>query len=779
MDGDLKRSQGYLDAALGASPDFPPAILFRGRLRYATEGVDAALADAEKVLAKDDKNLAAWRFKSDLLMFSKRDTAAALTAYARLVALDPASVGNRAAQITATLMSGDLKAGEALIEALRAVAPRHLQTAFFDAQLAFERGNLKRARELTQILVQYAPNLPALQMLVAAIEFQSGAYDQAELVLKKAMLALPDALPMRKLLSRTYLRTGKGDKALETLQPLLEGAAPEAEALGIAAEAHLLAGRFDRAEQLFAKALEKKPDDAAVGTALAQARLRKGDAERGLADLQAISAKSDDAQADFALVSAYIGKKAYADALKQIEVLDKKLPKSPQPLLLQARVHGLMRNADAERASLTAAVQRAPDNEPAVVSLALLDLRQGKRDAAIQRLEQAVAQNGKSELAWISLAGIHAPVDRQQAVKVLERAVAAAPGNPEMRVLLMGQLLSLQRMESALSVADAAVIAFPSRPDVLDMAGRAQLAAGRPNAALKTYATAALLQPTLPGPVLRQAEVMHITGDREGALKAAQRALGLAPDSVAAVTSVITLLNQMGQQEQALQIVKTLRQRYPGEAFTYAFEGDIRMSKRQIDEALAAFRAGLGKANASELAVRLHAALLRAERRADAAAFAAEWQQKQPKDVGFLKHLGDLATAAGDHALAERIYARAARLAPMDPAVLNDLAWALVQQKKPEALALAIRAQALAPDVPAILDTKIQALLQAGKTKEALADWEYLVATAPNAPRYRLQLAKTLIDLGDKAKARQHLELLQSVKSGVSQDDVRLLLGKL
>jgi thioredoxin-like negative regulator of GroEL len=65
------------------------------------------------------------------------------------------------------------------------------------------------------------------------------------------------------------------------------------------------------------------------------------------------------------------------------------------------------------------------------------------------------------------------------------------------------------------------------------------------------------------------------------------------------------------------------------------------------------------------------------------------------------------------------------------------------------------------------------------KTAEAIADWELLVAIAPDAPRYRLQLAKVLVGSGDRAKARQHLEALQSTKAKVNQNEVQALLGKL
>lgn len=62
------------------------------------------------------------------------------------------------------------------VDALKKIAPKHPQTVFLEAQLAYQRKDYKLARELSEQLLKIAPNNPGTLQLTGAIEYQLRSY---------------------------------------------------------------------------------------------------------------------------------------------------------------------------------------------------------------------------------------------------------------------------------------------------------------------------------------------------------------------------------------------------------------------------------------------------------------------------------------------------------------------------------------------------------------------------------------------------------------------------
>ena len=111
--------------------------------------------------------------------------------------------------------------------------------------------------------------------------------------------------------------------------------------------------------------------------------------------------------------------------------------------------------------------------------------------------------------------------------------------------------------------------------------------------------------------------------------------------------------------------------------------------------------------------------------------------RQSPNDAQVHRNLGDIYFQSGrlDPALAA--YERAIELAPRDPEIMNNLAWALATREgasvedKARALALAETAARLKPE-PFILDTLAEALFQNGRPSEALRVIETALALNPD-----------------------------------------------
>ena len=175
--------------------------------------------------------------------------------------------------------------------------------------------------------------------------------------------------------------------------------------------------------------------------------------------------------------------------------------------------------------------------------------------------------------------------------------------------------------------------------------------------------------------------------------------------------------------------------------------------------------------------MRLHQALQRAGRAADAQAMASAWLQAHPRDMLFLFHLGDEALRRQDWPAAEARYRQVLGINPAHALSLNNVAWLLLQQKQPGALALARRAVQVAPDQAALRDTLAQALAEVGQLPEAVGMQKQALALQPDDPNLRLRLARLYAQVNEKklAKAFRGAEFLYTLRLDSGQTVLSLV----
>lgn len=105
-----------------------------------------------------------------------------------------------------------------------------------------------------------------------------------------------------------------------------------------------------------------------------------------------------------------------------------------------------------------------------------------------------------------------------------------------------------------------------------------------------------------------------------------------------------------------------------------------------------------------------------------------------PNDIKILREFGHFEDRHNQLLVAEGYYAQAARLAPQNPAVLNDLSLCLARQSKPQAAAEMLhRAIALAPNKPLYRNNMATILMELGQQHEAM---QHLLAVHPTPAAY-------------------------------------------
>lgn len=763
--GEMARAQASVDAALVAVPGDPEAALMQARLMAARSEADAALKTVEALLAHTPNNYDALKFKGDLLLYAKNQPDAAFDAYSKAVEMQPGSVPAYSGVLTILLSRDKLDEAAASLAQLKKIAPNNIEAWFFDAQLAYQKKDYKKAKESIQQVLKAAPNNPRFLQLAGAIEFQMNSLVQAEYFLGKALQAQPRLLFARRMLIATHLRAGHPARAVAALPTDIDKETNDADMLTLAGQAYLQAGDAKKSQIFLARAAQLDPASVGKRTTLALARLRSGETDAAMGQLREIAKSDSGTSADLELIRAYLQRREFDQALAAIERFEQKQPGNAASSYLRGLTYlGLNDTAAAQR-NFEKALGIDPAFYPAAASLAALDLREKKPDVAKSRFENILKQDPKNLQAMLTLADLKARTGAkpEEVAQLLQKAIDAHPTAAAPRRALIDYYLITKNEKLALNTAQTALSTIPDDPQLLDALGRAQQAAGETNQALGTFGRLASTQPDSPQAQMRLAGMYLLDKKPEAAEQAWRQALKIDPKYLDAQRALIIHYLQAKKYQDALDIARTVKQQRPNEPAGWLLEGDIGVVRKNWTEAADAYRAGLKKFPLNILAIKLHAALQADDKRAEAANVAKTWLASHPKDLAFQSYLGNSALLRKDYASAESIYRAALQSQPQDPVLLNNLAWAALQQNEPGALEFAQKANELAPDRAELIDTLALALSQKGEHAKAIEMQKKAVGLQPDNPFLKLNLAKIYVNAGDKSNARIELERLAAL----------------
>ena len=767
-DGNLPGARDLQRKALLGLPGFAPALLLGARLSSADGDQAGALQQVEDLLTQQAKLSDAWLLKAELLLRldpGKRSEAQA--AYQQALAIKPDLVAAHHAIILMHMAKPDVAAATQQFALMQKAAPKHPLTMFLDAMLAEQKGDLQRAHELTQLLLRAAPDNLQLLMLAGQVELKLNAVAQARELFGKAAQLAPKAAAPRYQLAQVHLRSGQIDKAIAVLKPLVDANPPDAKAVTLTAQAQLMAGDTKAADASFAKAAKLAPADSRLRTTIALSQLGKGQDATALAELQAIASADKGNTADLALITAKVRANDFTGAAKAIDSLAAKMPGDPLPDQLRGRIALQRNDPAAARRHFEKAVATSPDFMPALAGLATLDLSEKQPAAARTRFEAVLARNPKHAGAMLALAEIGARSGAKPAETTdwLDKAVKADPADPTSRLLLIDQLIAINQPKPALAAAQAALAALPDNVEVLDRIGRIQMALGDAQQAISAFNKLSQLAPKSPQPQLRLADAYTLAKNSQGVAAAVRKAVEIAPKSLPVQQAQATLALSEGKPAQALAAARAIQAQRPDEAVGYIVEGDVELRQKNWDGAATVLRKALGKKQPGDAAQRLHSVLTAGKKPAEAEQVASDWRKRNPTDMAFVQYLGDAALAAGNAAGAEALYRQVLEAQPANMLALNNLAYAMALMKKPGSVAMAEKALASNPEAPALLDTLAFTLAAEGQLPRAIEVQTKVVASAPQAAQFRLQLAKLHLQAGDKPSARTELATLAKLGS--------------
>ena len=761
--GDIKQARTMLDAALASDPKFPRANVARAKLALRGGDIAAANAALDTALAAAPNDSDAVVMKAELLA-AERKPGEAIRLLEQAAAANPHAADVRFTLVELLVGVREIDKAQAIADEMSKQAPGQFRSIYANALILMAKGDAARAREEVQKLLASragSNHLPTLY-LSALADYQLKNYATAEDTLRKVLASAPNHLPSRRVLAAVNVRSGRASQALEAVEAGLRIAPDDPMLLRLGAEARLLTGNVSEAAKLYERADALDRDAGAAGKVrLAQIRLASGDATRGLAELEKLSADDPTKiQADLALYAAHLRRREYDKALAAVASIEKKQPNSALAAELRGNVYTARRDLKEARKHFTRALELEPNRVSSARTLGLIDLQDGKVADAKARYERIAKAEPRNEAPLIALAEILAlsGAPASEVKSTLDRAVAADANSAAPRIALVAHHRRQNDMRAALEAARTGANALPNDPRMVELLGVSQLAAGEAAQARETFSRLTQLLPQSPAAWIRVSEAYLNLKDYDAAIEAQRRAIAIQPDYAPALIALATTQLVAGRPDAAIADARKIQRDNPKQGIGYALEAEVLAAQKKYTEALVPLREALSRRPTAALASRNYAILNLAGRGSEANAFADKWSKEHPKDAAFLTQVGQQRQAAKDIAGATRAYRDALEIEPDNVIVLNNLAWLLNEQRKPEARDLAERAYALAPLNSNVVDTLGTIAMTQGDSARAVSLMRQATSLSPRDSRLRINLARALAKTGDKAAARRELE---------------------
>lgn len=779
----VDRARAEFELAQRIAPNDPECLIDLGR--FQSMNGDAATGEGlvDQALVIDKTNMKGLLLKGDMVR-ARAGLEPSLAYFNEALQVDPNSV-EALLERAGTL--GDLRredASRADLRKIQGLVPNHPLALYLQAVLEARAGRYAAASALMTRTRGVINTYPPALMLQGMLAYQLGNMQQAEDFLGKVVSQIPQSELARKLYAAVQLRKGDSGGALETLKPILESGKADARVYALAGSAYARRGDYKTSQEYLEKAATGAPKEPSLQTQLAMTRIAQGDDKGAAAMLQNVlkaNGKSLEALMMVSLVNLRQAK--YKDALGSADQIVAAYPNLPVGYNMRGAALLGMNDSKGAEANFRLALVKKPAFVEGRRNLAQLLATTGRPEEAKKQLLMVLTANRNDTTSMTALADIaRAQNNSAERISWLKQATAIAPKNIAPRLSLTQAYV--QSGDSARALAEASALGrdFGDNATVIELVGITQLTAKQPGKAESSFNRLVTLAPNLPGPRVLLARTQAFQGRVEDARSTYAQALTLTGQNLVPVyVDAIALESRAGDFPAALALVARLRRAYPTLNVADQVVGDIKLNSGDLNGAIASYQAAQRISFDRSVAMRLSNAYVRMNRPPNAIAILQAYLKKEPNDPVAMAGLGDRYTDAKNFRQAVSIYDELRkRGAANDPAVLNNLAWALHQVRDKRAIPMAQAAIKAAPTSPAIMDTAGIVLVETGAdVKRGLALLQKGVQTVPRDPNMRYHLAIAYQANGKKADAINELNLALKATSWENRARAMALLQTL
>lgn len=585
---------------------------------------------------------------------------AALSAFERVLSIDPAYVPALVARANLWLRSGDFPLAEAsLTKASKMPSlgsqPVADRVAMFGilCESQIGQGRFAEARNSLKQIDRLAPGSPLVAYLGGRIDLATGRTADAISQLERAVQGAPDFHQARMVLGLAQLEQGNFALAENELQRVVNAAPDNVEARQLLAQAQLRQGRVDAAATVLEPALEA----AALQGLPSLLNLGRLEAQAGRGETARLAFERALA-ADPKSGAAYLGLASLAEAQGDVDGARQWLERwrtgdrtAAQPRLLLARGAFRARDPAAGHALLAEAVGCDPESATVASAAGFVLAEARLYDEALGQFRRAATIDPRDPVYPLQSARAQLALGQGAAARQsLERALVLKPDWLPAVLLLVQVDLRERRVQSALARAaslqknpDSAAIGYLVQGDILLLTGQAKGAetayanSARPRASLeaafgqgRARLAAGVVRPAEPieawvrehpadaAARLALAQVYQATGSAAAAVAEYEKALELRPGTLVALNNLAWLYGERGD-PRAVAVARQAVAAAPGVGSIADTLGWILVQQGQIDEGLKYVQQAhdLDREN-PEIAYHLGVALLKAGRKSDA-----------------------------------------------------------------------------------------------------------------------------------------------------------------
>jgi len=753
--------------------------------RYYVAARDRASAEAavDKALALNPRSVRALVMKGDLVR-ATQGLEKSLPLFNQALQIDPQSLEARLER-AATLT--DLKRhDEALADLQRVdkVVPEHPLSLYLQAVIKVRERKFPEAEALMTRTKGALDTFGPAALLQGVIAYERGNFQQASTRLQDVLRMAPRHPFARRLYAATLLRTGDADGAIKAAQPLLEGDNPDGRLLALVASAYARKGDYDQAETYLEKAVAADPKQAALKTQLAMTRVAQGDDAEALRDLEAVL-QEDPKSLQALMMSALVKMRAgnFKEALAAADRLVKAYPDMGIGYNMRGAAYLGMNNMKEAEANFRTAIQKKPNYHEARRNLAQLlvaDKKYAEARRELMRALEADGQNAKTLMALSELARLEGKQDER--IDWLKKAVATNRESIAPRLRLIQAYLDTKKNQQAIAEANALSRDFSDNPAALEAIGRAQVAVNDLTAATATFEKLTKARPNDVQARLLHARALASNGRTEAARRAYTMALKIPNANLVPVyLELIGFETRQGNTKDALAYANELKAKYPKSSVADRALGDLYMSNRQWDKAIASYEAARKQGADRALNLSLAQAYLNGGKQAQAVTVLQEALKKDPQDVAARVALADIHMREKRYQQALAQYNALDEKTRQNPGILNNMAWLYGELKDKRAIPTAEQAYKLAPKSPEVADTLGFLLVQNRvDVKRGLTLLQQAVKARPDDPDMRYHLALALDANGKRAEAQKELEnILSKHKSFENMAQARQTLNQI
>jgi len=759
-------------SACGGAEDRKVKYLEKGKAYLTDKNYEKARIEIKNVLQIDPKYAEA-HYLLGQLNESQKELGKALGNYKKAIELKPDYIDAKLKLAKIYVIAGTesyIEEAKNLILQIKQQNSDNTEAELIDATIQYKTGSKSKAVERIEKIVSIDAHLVEGISLLASIYFADQNEAKAIKLLKKGVSNNADNVPLRISLAKVL---AKNEDLVGAEKYLKEAIGIEPEKFSLQAYIttfYASTNQVDKAEAVLRKSIEQDPNDVRrylILIDLIAAKVGIAEAEKELSN--AVTENPDLIGLKFSQIEFYekMGKREQAKKLLNKIISDH----SYDADAVKARNYlakMLVNEGDYKSAKvyIDEVIAEYPNNNDALFLISKIAMTNSDSIAAINGLRTVVKNDPKNADASLLLAQAHELNNESSlAENELKKAIEANPVNDQTHVNYARYLGSKGRIDEAVDVVNKALIYFKDSYDLLSLKLNVVASQGKDSEVLSLLDMMEQSDPTKDEVNIIRGQFYLAKRDEPRALEQFEKAYIKSRDKFKSLQLIVNTYLAENNLDGAISRLQLNIDKNPEDSVSNLLLGQIYQSQGRIKEAREMFILASKSAENWFPPYSSLASTYMAEQNFNQAIKVFEdaieiLKNKTPAQL----QIASIYEHQKKYTQAMSIYKNILDASPANKIAANNYASLLLDHGDDADFAKALKLTEMFENIsrPALQDTVGWANFKAGNNAKAVEILKLVVEKSPKVAVFRYHLGAALIQIGDKAAAKSHLEIAVS-----------------